>query len=366
MDTITSRRKRIAALVLLPFVLLLAGCGRLSADFEIKDVDTLEISMDLAIESSFLDEMGQSFDSPQAMCDDLTGGMDDEVLSAPVEAYEDGSTWGCRISGVSDRADFGEGLDLTEQDGEYHLTMDLGSEGITQSDLDMMESLYGIDMSDFDFQVSFTFPGKIISSQGGEIDGSTVTYTDLADFSNGVDITAEANGFPWLVVIIVVLVIGFFLLLAIAAVIFFLVRARRQKNNGSGPNGPGAPAAYGAAGAAGAGVAGAGVAGAAASPFGTSPSSAPPATPQGGPQWGPQGSPAAPQGDQQGGAFAAPQWGPQGTPPAAPEAPQWGQAPPPPAAPQDGQQWGQPSPQQPGGDQQNPQDGNQPPQNPGW
>lgn len=286
MDTITSRRKRIAALVLLPFVLLLAGCGRLSADFEIKDVDTLEISMDLAIESSFLDEMGQSFDSPQAMCDDLTGGMDDEVLSAPVEAYEDGSTWGCRISGVSDRADFGEGLDLTEQDGEYHLTMDLGSEGITQSDLDMMESLYGIDMSDFDFQVSFTFPGKIISSQGGEIDGSTVTYTDLADFSNGVDITAEANGFPWLVVIIVVLVIGFFLLLAIAAVIFFLVRARRQKNNGSGPNGPGAPAAYGAAGAAGAGVAGA-----AASPFGTSPSSAPPATPQGGPQWGPQGSP---------------------------------------------------------------------------
>lgn len=361
MDTITSRGKRIAALVLLPFVLLLAGCGRLSADFEIKDVDTLEISMDLAIESSFLDEMGQSFDSPQAMCDDLTGGMDDEVLSAPVEAYEDGSTWGCRISGVSDRADFGEGLDLTEQDGEYHLTMDLGSEGITQSDLDMMESLYGIDMSDFDFQVSFTFPGKIISSQGGEIDGSTVTYTDLADFSNGVDITAEANGFPWLVVIIVVLVIGFFLLLAIAAVIFFLVRARRQKNNGSGPNGPGAPAAYGAAGAAGAGVAGA-----AASPFGTSPSSAPPATPQGGPQWGPQGSPAAPQGDQQGGAFAAPQWGPQGTPPAAPEAPQWGQASPPPAAPQDGQQWGQPSPQQPGGDQQNPQDGNQPPQNPGW
>ena len=313
MNTISARRRLLAALVL-PFVLLLAGCGRLSADFDIKDVDTIAIAMDFGLDKNVLETMGESFDSPDAMCDDLMGDMNDDLLSAPVEAYEDGDIWGCRISGTSTRADFGEGLDLTEQDGEYHFVMDLGSEGINQSDLDTLGSMYGIDVSAFEFEVTFTFPGKVLESQGGTIDGSTVTYTDVVEFSQGVDITAEAGGFPWIVVIIIVVVVGFFLLLAIAAVIFFVIRARRNKGGSSGPGGSAmnAPAAFG------------GAAGAASMSSGN----APPAPPQGGQPWG------------------------QGTPP-------------PPAAPQgdQGQPWGQPpQPGQQGGQDQQGQSWNQPPQ----
>ena len=77
--------------------------------------------------------------------------------------------------------------------------------------------------------MTFTFPGKIIESNGGKIDGNTVTYTDIDDFYTGIDITAESGGFPWLIVIIIVVVLGFLLLLVLAAIIFFVIRARRKK-----------------------------------------------------------------------------------------------------------------------------------------
>ncbi|GAA1483544.1 LppM family (lipo)protein [Brachybacterium fresconis] len=365
MNTISARRRLIAVLVL-PFVLLLSGCGRLSADFDIKDIDTIALSMDFGLDKNVLEKMGESFDSPDAMCEDLMGDANEDLLSAPVEAYEDGDIWGCRISGTSTRADFGSGLDLTEQDGEYHLILDLGSEGINQSDLDALGSLYGIDVSAFEFEISFTFPGKVIESQGGTVDGNTVTYTDVTEFSQGVDITAEADGFPWIVVIIIVVVVGFILLLAIAAVIFFVIRARRNKGGSAGPGAPGvnAPAAFG------------GAAGAASMSTGN----APPATPQGGQPWGPTTPPpAAPQGDQgqQGQPWnQPPQSGQQGQPWNQPPQPgqqgdqgqQWGQVSPP-AAPQgdQGQPWNQPpQPGQEDGGSQPPQDPwSRPPQPPG-
>ncbi|MDN5686447.1 MAG: hypothetical protein L0G94_07145 [Brachybacterium sp.] len=346
MNTISARHRLIAVLVL-PFVLLLSGCGRLSADFDIKDIDTIALSMDFGLDKSVLEKMGESFDSPDAMCDDLMGDANEDLLSAPVEAYEDGDIWGCRISGTSTRADFGSGLDLTEQDGEYHLILDLGSEGINQSDLDALGSLYGIDVSAFEFEISFTFPGKVIESQGGTVDGSTVTYTDVAEFSQGVDITAEADGFPWIVVIIIVVVVGFLLLLAIAAVIFFVIRARRNKGRSTGPGASGmnAPAAFG------------GAAGAASMSSGN----APPASPQGGQPWGQTTPPpAAPQGQPWN---QPPQPGQQGD-----QGQQWAQASPP-AAPQSdqGQPWNQPpQPDQQDGGSQPPQDPwSRPPQPPG-
>jgi hypothetical protein len=323
MNTISARRRLYAAIVL-PFVLLLAGCGRFHADIEVADVDTLNISYDLGITS---DLISSEYDSADAMCEDMQA-EEDSFGSVEVTAYDEDGLWGCRASGTLDRSKFGEDFTLTEENGEYHFVMDVGDAAISEEDL---TALYGDEAADFDFRMTFTFPGTVLESQGGTVDGKTVEYTSISDLSGGVDITAKSGGFPWLIVIIVVLVLGFLLLLLLAVVAFFVIRSRRAKKNGSsGPGGVSVPAAFG------------GAAGAASMPSGNAPPAAP--------QWG-QSTPPPPAG------------------PSGGQAPQWGQSSPPQAPPQGGQQWGQPGQPgqgQPGQPGQNPHGGNQPPQGPGW
>jgi hypothetical protein len=335
--TSISRRRRLVALLLLPFMMVLAGCGKFHADFDIQDADTINVSMDLGIDSSL---MATSYSSAEEMCADLESDTAADELAPTVEPYESDGMYGCKISGMITSDDFGTGLDLVEENGEYHFTLDTSEAGMGDlADPSLQD--YG-----FEFSMAFTFPGKIIESSGGQIDGSTVTFTDVTEISNGVDIRAEANSFPWVIVIVAVLVVGFLLLLVLAAVIFFVVRSRRNK--AAAP--AGVPGGYGAAA-----------------------SQAPQAPQQDGQQWGQTSSPAAPQAPQQDGQ----QWG-QASPPAAPQPPQapqpggqqWdgqGQQQPPWAHPDGPQQPGgqQPGgPQQPGG-QQGP-GSPQPPQQPGW
>lgn len=318
--TTISRRRRLVALLLLPFMMLLAGCGKLHADFDIKDAETINLSFDFSIDKSFV---GDAYTSADEMCSSFATEMDLVGDSAPtVEPYEEDDALGCRIVGVLTSEDFNSDLNLVEEDGEYHLTISGNETGV--------EDVGGTDMGqlDIDFRMTFTFPGKIIESSGGEIDGKSVTYTDFNEIANGIDIRAEANSFPWVIVIIAVLVVGFLLLLVIAAVVFFVIRSRKNKG-GSTP----IPGGYG------------------------SPAAASPAAPQN-TQWGQASPPPAPQAPQ------APQQGGQ----------QWGQASPPAAPQQGGQQWdgqGQQQPpwahpgEQPGGQQQGP-GGQQGPQQSGW
>ncbi|WP_193106881.1 hypothetical protein [Brachybacterium sp. FME24] len=360
MNTISARRRLYAVLVL-PLILILAGCGRLYADYEINDIDSMNLSMDFGVDSTYIES---EYSSAEELCTEMED-EGDTFGEVEITAYDEDGIWGCRASGAMERSDFGDGMELTEEDGEFHLTLDFGSDQITQEDIEL---LYGDQAGDFDFRMSFAFPGKVLESKGGTVDGKTVTYTDISEVSQGVDITAKSGGFPWLIVIIIVVVLGFFLLLALAAVAFFVIRARRSKGSGTGgPGGMHAAAAFGAAGAS-----------------STASGNAPPAAPQGGQQngqmWGQTPPPAAPQGEQgqQWGQAppAAPQggqnWGQASPPPAAPQGEPWGQASPPPAPQGDqGQQWGQPGDGQPGNgqpgdDQQNPQGWSQPPQNPGW
>ena len=312
--TTISWRRRLVALLLLPFMMLLAGCGKLHADFDIQDAETINLSFDFSIDEEYI---GTTFTSADEMCSSFSSEMDLVGESAPtVEPYEEDGAYGCRVAGVLTSEDFDSDLNLVEEDGEYRLTIsgdDASVDGVGSSEMAQL---------DIDFRMTFTFPGEIIESSGGQIDGNTVTFTDINEITSGIDIRAEANGFPWVIVIIAVLVVGFLLLLVVAAIIFFVVRSRKNKGGGTPtPGGYGSPAA--------------------------SPS----------PQWGQSSPPAAPQAPQQGGQ----QWG-QASPPAAPQPPQPGS-----------QQWdgqGQQQPpwahpgDQPGG-QQNP-GGPQGPQQSGW
>jgi hypothetical protein len=310
MNSISTRR-RLVAVLLLPVLLVLAGCGKLHADFEIQDADTINVSYDLAIDEEFAAGV---YDSAEEMCAEMEGEMSTVGEIAPsVAPYEENGQLGCLVTGVMTSDNYGAGFSLTEEGGEYHLVID-GDEGAVE-DLDAPEMA----QFDLDFRMTFTFPGEVLESRGGQVDGNSVTFTDLAEVAQGVDVRADAGGFPWVILVVVVLVLGLLLLLALAAVAFFVLRARNKRTGGgSGPaGGSGVPAGYGAAG----GAAAAGM---------------PPAAPQGvggqqSPQWG-QASPPP----------AAPQPGQQGRP--------WGQASPPPAAPQPGQQ-GQPWSQAPQGAQ---------------
>lgn len=331
MTSSISIRRRILAVLLLPFLMVLAGCGKFHADFDIKDADTINVVYDFAMDEEFAAGL---YSSAEEMCTAFEEEMTVVGEMAPsVEPYEENGQLGCLITGVMTSDNFDSGFSLTEADGEYHLVID-GSESVGQ-DLDSpeMESL------ELDFRMTFTFPGEILESQGGQVDGNSVTFTDLNELATGIDIRADAGGFPWVIVIVVVLVLGFFLLLVLAAVVFFVLRARRNKGGGSsGVGGAGVPAGYGAGAAAGA---------------------MPPAAPYGSPHGSPQ---------------SGQQWGQASPPPAPPQpggpqsAPQWGQASPPPA-PQGEQPWGQPGqapPNQGGQPWNHPDQGQQPPQNPGW
>lgn len=293
----TARRRRLMAVLAMPLIVLLAGCGRFTADFEIQDVDTMQLNLDVGVETAWIEG---EFASPEEMCEDLSSGDEGVYNEVPFEPYDEDGMWGCRATGTVDRADFGQGIELSEEDGEFHLAI-AGDEAapVTQSDLDM------IGASGFEFRMSFTFPGAVIEASGGEVDGNTVTYTSIGEVSQGIDVRAEAGGFPWLIVVVAVLVVGFLLLVALAVVGFLIYRSRRGTGGGDS------------------GVDSAGGVGAPAASAGTV---------------SPAASPAAP--------------GDQGQ--------QWGQASPPPAAPQ-GKQWDQ-DPNQ--SDQQDPNQ--QPPQNQGW
>ncbi|AXK46123.1 LppM family (lipo)protein [Brachybacterium saurashtrense] len=297
MTSISTRRRLLAAL-LLPFVMVLAGCGKLHADFDIQDVDRIDATFDVAIDEEFA---AGSWSSADEFCQDAEGEtLVDDADAPTVEPYEEDGRFGCVITGVITSDDYDSEFSLTEEDGEYHLVMS-GDPSIDTSEIEG----YGLEI---DFRMTFTFPGEILEAPGGQIDGSSVTYTEMDVLAQGIDIRAEAGGsFPWVIVLVVVLVLGFLLLLVLAAAIFLVVRSRRKKNAA----GTAAPAAYGAAAA--------------------MPGTAQPAP--GGSQGSPQGQP----------------WGQASPPPAAPpqgEQP-WSRPP------QDGQQWGQ-----------QPDPGQQPPQPP--
>ena len=353
MNTLSWRRRLTAAL-LIPFLLVLAGC-RLHADIEVNSAEDVVTTMDIAIPKSLMET---EYNSAAEMCEAMRGEQP-SIDDAVPEPYEEGDLWGCRITGQADSSDYNSSFRVTEEDGKLNLVMNFGDEEFTEEDL----SLLGI--SDIDFHMTFSFPGKVLESKGGTIDGNTVTYTDISEFFQGVDIVAEAGGgFPWLIVVIAVVVLGFLLLLALALGAFLFMRSRKK-----GKTPASAPVGYGSSSAAGApAVPQAPGAPASPAPGAQSSSPVPPFAAH-------QGSPAvppAPQGSHQwnGSAQQSPpaqgqSWG-QGQPGQGEAGPdqQWGQA-----QPGQDQQWGQ---AQPGQDQQwswpsqDPQQPPQNPQNPSW
>ena len=88
--------------------------------------------------------------------------------------------------------------------------------------------------------IKFTFPGKVISADGADVQGKTVSW-NLKTY-DGETLTAEAkaSGFPWLVLIIIVVVLV--ILLIIGGVILLVVMSKKKKSKQ--PQQPGFPGAF--------------------------------------------------------------------------------------------------------------------------
>src|SRR5699024_12342940 len=105
-----SIRRRLAAVLLLPFLLVLAGCGKLHADFDIQDVDTINVSYDVAFDEQF---MAGQYSSADSMCSDMQDEMGVMGEMAPVVVpYVKVGPLGCVVTGVMTSAKCGTGVDL--------------------------------------------------------------------------------------------------------------------------------------------------------------------------------------------------------------------------------------------------------------
>lgn len=359
------RVRRVLALLLVPVLVCLSSCLRVKQDVTIKSDQRINVVQDIGVLKTAASE-GDTKITKDNICDDDAGsksgvntGDSLKLNDSKREPYEDDKYIGCRESGwVAPDQWRQNGVQVLTKSGDtwtFHMP---GSSDPSTAKMAQIIS---------DYKMSVTFPGKVLSHNGGStVDGRTVTWTNPADAysAEGLKATGSAKGgMPgWLLP----LVLGL-LVLGAGAAAWVILKKRKQQQAGQAPGAWGGPQPGGYPG---------------------DPNQMQYGQP--GQQYGQYGATAAPEGQygQQGpyGQASGQQWGqpdqgqnwggqPAGGPtsqPTAPYTPEWdarsaASAPFPssePTAPAP-EQWGQGGPGQPGNGQQPPNPWG-PPQQGGW
>lgn len=219
---------RVLALLLAPLVLL-TGCVRLTADVTISSPSDIDVSMVVAMESAMADQVGQGQALTSACRTDQTQGL----RGARVEAYDDGTYRGCRVSGTVTAAALASQDDppLNVVFNRHDVTFQMGSSWLDRGASQGMEGLQASMISSF--QVSVTFPGAVVEHSGSStVKGRTVTWTDPEDLfaPGGLHAVGKRRvGMPlWGWLLVGLAVAG---LVGIGAVV--LVRRRRRRAQGA-------------------------------------------------------------------------------------------------------------------------------------
>ena len=176
---------RLIALLSIPVLILMSGCVRMKADYEILSESKVQVSMDIGMRNDAVAEFGQEVPD---FCED-TSSLD--VLGVPAEEYTDegaGGYSGCRLAGTAPISELNDGnITLTLDDDIWTFGME-GSSGDTEGmTADMLS----------DFQIRVTFPGEVLTHSGGStLEGTTVTWVDPGDLftTEGLKATAENSG----------------------------------------------------------------------------------------------------------------------------------------------------------------------------
>lgn len=211
--------KKIAALMLIPFMLVVAGCGKLDATVTIESPEKITLEGVVSIKKSSLEEVGMT---PSQFCGDEALEEFTGETKPDLKLEEKDDEVVCTFSGQKDEKNpMGDVLKYDKESDTY--TYKEASKGS-----------FGDQAAAAGFKVDFTFvfPGKVTESSVGKIDGNKVHITDTKEFFSDINIKAEGSSFPWLIVIIVVVVV---LLLVLAAVVIgALVFMKRKKKSGAG------------------------------------------------------------------------------------------------------------------------------------
>ncbi|MFH5821750.1 LppM family (lipo)protein [Georgenia sp. AZ-5] len=167
---------------LLAASLALAGCLRVEADVAVGPDDTVDMAVTMLDLSG---TVGREDPDCADVVDDLA---DDDAVPDVDYAIEDitaGGDVGCAVS-VEDapleemRA---EGMSLTRTGEVYTFTL-AGDPGLGED----LRSLPGLETT-----LAVTFPGPVLDAGGGDVTGSTVTWTDPEALAAGVTATGAAG-----------------------------------------------------------------------------------------------------------------------------------------------------------------------------
>ncbi|SLN00799.1 EGFR-like transmembrane domain-containing protein [Brevibacterium yomogidense] len=244
-----TRSRPLAATALAAVLLvLLSGCVKLNADFQVDAEENLTGAMEILVDPVALEDMG-SPDPSQELDDAVQEAQSDPEVpeGTTVERVDDEEGYiGMRVafdavpasefqSGGGGLGDVGvEGIQVESTDGEitFSMTNPLVA-GMDSADPYGSTSGMPSARSMFDEAVvSVTFPGSVVSADGAEVDGSTATWNLREYDGDTLSATGEASSFPWVTVLIIAGVVV--LLLIIAGVIVLLVVLRRKKARQAG------------------------------------------------------------------------------------------------------------------------------------
>ncbi len=226
------RPRRWGVLLLAP-LLLLSGCMKFNASYDIKDEEHVNANLTIAVSKSMAEMSGQNTGGELKECEQLmsASGITDK---ATAKKYEDDEHIGCTIVGEDNAKNIGtrdSGVAITFTDDEVRFRMGQEIFSPETSGQEITPEMLS------DFKVSVTFPGTVTQHSGSStVDGNTVTWTSAKELmSSGITATSErsSSALAWWMW----LIIGVLALAVIGAVIAVIVRHRAKGSRANGSQG---------------------------------------------------------------------------------------------------------------------------------
>ena len=230
------RPRRWGVLLLAP-LLLLSGCMKFNASYDIKDEEHVNANLTIAVSKSMAEMSGQNTGGELKECEQLmsASGVTDKAVA---KKYEDDEYIGCTIVGEDNAKnigtrDSGVAITFTDDEVKFRMGQEIFSPEVSGQEItpEMLS----------DFKVSVTFPGTVTQHSGSStVDGNTVTWTSAKELmSSGITATSErsSSALAWWMW----LIIGVLALAVIGAVIAVIVRHRAKGSRGDGSQGESVP-----------------------------------------------------------------------------------------------------------------------------
>jgi hypothetical protein len=211
------RRRTVSSVLAVLVVLALAGCVRAEYDITV-DGETTSVSGEIV----FLTESADDGHDCSVWWSEESPFRGSEDATTEATRFVEDDHPGCRFS-LTDRTD-----GLRNSDGSALITRD-GDTFRFRVPATSEPSTADPDGGSPQITLALTFPGPVIDGDGGDVDGRTVTFTDLTDLGQGIDVVADAGDTPAPTNPVLVWVVGGIVALGVAGVAaVVVVHARRR------------------------------------------------------------------------------------------------------------------------------------------